>query len=134
MLTILFAFCFFHIFTILPVFLKSQWKLSEQFIGFLMALNGLIIVLIEMNIVYSLEGKRQNTTYIRSGVLLVGLGFSLLNIFPAQPWVAVMAITVTTFGEIMSMPFMNSFWISRHRKITAGNMQLFIQLHGAFHK
>lgn len=119
-LTVLYAFCFFHIFTILPVFFKTQWNLTEQFIGMLMALNGLIIVLIEMTIVYSLEGKRQHTTYIRSGVLLVGLGFSLVNIFPSQAWVAIIAITVITFGEIMSMPFMNSFWISRAQETNRG--------------
>src|SRR4051812_12150119 len=54
-LTILFAACFFQVFTILPVFYKTQWHFNEQFIGILMALNGIIIVLIEMILVYSLE-------------------------------------------------------------------------------
>jgi len=120
LLTVMYAFCFFHQFTILPVYFKSQWQLSEQFIGVLMALNGLIIVVIEMTLVYSLEGKRLLTTYIRTGVLMVGIGFALVNVLPAQPWAAVAAVTIISFGEIMSMPFMNSFWIGRTQENNRG--------------
>lgn len=111
--TILFASCFFNLFTILPVFYKTQWHLSEQFIGILMALNGLIIVGIEMILVYTLEGKRPLTTFIRTGVFLVGIGYAILNMLPPGAGIAVLCILIITFGEILSMPFMNSFWISR---------------------
>ena len=90
----------FHQFTILPVYFKSQWQLSEQFIRVLMALNGLIIVVIEMTLVYSLEGKRLFTTYIRTGVLMVGIGFALVNVLPAQPWATVAAVTIISFGRL----------------------------------
>jgi predicted MFS family arabinose efflux permease len=43
-LSTLFASCFFQLFTLQPVFFKSEWNLSEQFIGGLMAMNGLLIV------------------------------------------------------------------------------------------
>lgn len=85
-----------------------------------MALNGLIIVVIEMTLVYSLEGKRMLTTYIRTGVLLVGVGFAMVNILPAQPWAAIVAVIIISFGEIMSMPFMNSFWIGRTQESNRG--------------
>lgn len=116
-LTILFATCFFHLFTILPVFYKTAWQLNEQFIGILMALNGVIIVLIEMILIYKLEGKRPNTSFIQRGVIMVGIGYALINVLPASAWAAVLSMTVVTLGEIFSMPFMNSFWISR----TSGN-------------
>lgn len=112
-LTILFATCFFQLFTILPVFYKTQWLLDEQYIGLLMALNGLIIVFFEMILVYSLEGKKPLTSFIRVGVLLVGIGYALHSILPASGWAAAICITVMTLGEILSMPFMNSFWVSR---------------------
>jgi predicted MFS family arabinose efflux permease len=111
--TILFATCFFQLFTTLPVYYKQFLHLQEYFIGFLMALNGLIIALFEMVIVFRLEGKRQNLFYIRNGTVLVGISFLLLNIFPASAAAAIFCMVLVTFGEILSMPFMNSFWISR---------------------
>lgn len=118
--TILYAACFFQVFTILPVFYKTQWNLDEQFIGFLMALNGIIIVVIEMILVYSLEGTKPLTTFIRTGVFLVGTGYALVNILPASSWSAIINITIITIGEILSMPFMNSFWIKRTSKTNRG--------------
>jgi len=119
-LTTLFAACFFQSFTILPVFYKTQWHLNEQFIGILLALNGVIIVLIEMILVYSLEGTKPLTTFIRTGVLLVGLSYAMLNIVPASGWAAILSIVIITIGEILSMPFMNSFWIKRTTETNRG--------------
>ena len=112
-LTVLFAACFFQMFTMQPVFYKTEWHFSEQFIGLLMALNGIIIVVIEMILVYSIEGSKPLTVFIRTGVLLVGVGYALLNVLPSMAWVAILSVTVITIGEILSMPFMNSFWVSR---------------------
>jgi predicted MFS family arabinose efflux permease len=102
------------------VFYKTQWNLDEQFIGFLMALNGIIIVVIEMILVYSLEGTKPLTTFIRTGVFLVGTGYALVNILPSSAWSAIMSITIITIGEILSMPFMNSFWIKRAAETNRG--------------
>ncbi len=113
LLTILFATCFFQLFTIQPVFFKNEWKLTEQMIGLLMALNGLIIVVIEMIIVYSIEGKRPLTFFIRAGVFTVGLSYALFNILPGVAVSAFVCVAVMTLGEILAMPFMNTYWISR---------------------
>lgn len=113
-LQILFAICFFQLFPILPPFYQTQWNLSEPFIGFTMALNGLIIAFVEMVLVYKLEGRRPHLHYISVGVFLVGLSYVMLNI--ASVNVAALAIAstvVVTIGEMLSMPFMNSFWIKR---------------------
>ena len=112
-LTVLFATCFFHLFTILPVYYKTEWRFNEQFIGMLMALNGIIIVVIEMILIYKLEGKRPLTGFIQRGVILVGIGYALINVLPVAAWAAILSMTVITIGEIFSMPFMNSFWIGR---------------------
>lgn len=112
-LTIMFAACFFQLFSMEPLFYKTQWHLNEGFIGILMTLNGIIIVSIEMILVYSLEGTRPLTVFIRTGIFLVGIGFVILNVLPHVAWVAILSVAVVTIGEILSMPFMNSFWISR---------------------
>ena len=111
--TTLFAACFFQIFTNLPVYFKRHLHLSEPFIGLLMAINGLIIALVEMILVYKLEGRRRSMVYIATGVALVGLSFCVLNIPVYGTLIALTMIIMVTFGEILSMPFMNSYWITR---------------------
>jgi len=117
-LAILFASCFFQVFSMQPLFYKTQWHFSEQFIGSLMAVNGLLIVCFEMVIIHRLEGKRHQLQYIPIGVTLVGAGFVLLNFLPAAYYASFIVVIFITIGEIMAMPFMNSFWITR---TTAGN-------------
>ena len=46
-LSLLFAICFFQVFTTLPLYLKRELFLSEKQIGLTMALNGLLIALFE---------------------------------------------------------------------------------------
>jgi predicted MFS family arabinose efflux permease len=109
----MFACCFFQLFNNLPVFFKKDLHFSKPFIGLLMAANGVIIALVEMVMIYKLEGKRKHMTYISFGVSLVGLAFLLLTIPGPAVFIASAMIVIVTFGEILSMPFMNSYWISR---------------------
>lgn len=57
-LTILYGTCFFQLFSMQTLFYKIEWQLGERLIGGLMALNGIIVALIEMVIVHKLEGKK----------------------------------------------------------------------------
>lgn len=113
LLTVLFAFCFFQMFTILPVYYRTQLHLSERFIGALMAFNGLLIAFIEMVLVHNLEGKRPALWYIKYGVLLVGISYGVYNVFEGQYVIAVVSMLIITIGEMLSMPFMNTYWTSR---------------------
>ncbi len=115
---ILFATCFFQIFTMQPLYYKTQWQFSELFIGLLMGVNGLLIVMFEMVIIHNLEGKKHPLQYICAGVLMTGIGFVLLNFLPAAYYAAIIVLIFITIGEILAMPFMNSFWIMR---TTSGN-------------
>jgi predicted MFS family arabinose efflux permease len=113
-LVFLFALCFFQLFTTIPVFFKENFHLSVLFIGMIMALNGLIISLFEMITIFTLEGKRPSLHYISTGVLLVSVAFLLLNLPDVNYGViAVLAMLILTFGEILAMPFMNAYWIGR---------------------
>ncbi len=119
-LTVLLGYNIFHFVFIQPVFYETKWGFSVLFVGLLMALNGLIIVCFEMILVYSLEGTKPLTTFIRTGVLLIGLAYAMLNILPPAAWTAVLSMIVITLGEIFTMPFMNSFWISRTNETNRG--------------
>lgn len=111
--TVLFAACFFQLFTMQPVFYKTQWHFNEAFIGLLMSVNGLLIIAIEMVLIHKLEGTRHPLIFVAFGVLLMGVGFALSNLLPATGWAAFVIILFITCGEIMSIPFMNTFWLAR---------------------
>jgi predicted MFS family arabinose efflux permease len=115
-----FACCFFQVFTNLPVHFRNNLHFSEAFIGLLMAVNGILIALIEMVLVYKLEGKRNNLLYISTGVTMVGLGFILLQTTFMPALVCFAMIVLITLGEILAMPFMNSYWIGRAQPSNRG--------------
>ena len=120
LLTVFFASCFFQLFTNLSPFFFSELHFSKPLIGFLLAINGIIIAIVEMVLIYKLEGRRKNLDYIFIGILMVGIAFLMLNIPGMGPLLALCMITMVTFGEIFSMPFMNSFWISRTQPANRG--------------
>jgi predicted MFS family arabinose efflux permease len=120
-LQVVFAICFFQMFTILPVYYKTQLHLSETFIGITMAFNGLLIALVEMVIVFRLEGRRPHLHYIAIGVLLVGISYAMLTAsFVNAAVLALSSMFVVTVGEMFSMPFMNSYWIARTEQSNRG--------------
>ena len=119
-LSTLFAMCFFQFFVMQPVFYKLDWHFNERTIGFLMAFNGILIVVIEMVLVHYLEGKRNGLVYISSGILLGSICFVLLNLLPHTVFMATLLVVVITFSEMLSMPFMNAFWISRTKPYNRG--------------
>lgn len=118
--TVLFAFCFFQMFTLLPVFYKTKLLISEDEIGMLMAVNGLIIAFIEMFLVYNLERKNRPLKFISYGVWLVAISYLLFNLLQGRFMLALLSILIITAGEMLSMPFMNTYWISRSNDSNRG--------------
>ncbi len=120
LLTIMFSYSFFQLFTTVPVFYRVGLKLTEFQIGCVMAVNGLIIAIVEMVLVFKLEQKKKNLQFISVGVLLIALAFLTYNIVPGTLAVAVVSTLFITVGEMLSMPFMNSFMISRTNEHNRG--------------
>lgn len=104
--------CFFQMFSILPVYYKEQLGMNETMIGWILAMNGLIIVLIEMVLVYKLERRDRAVHYMMLGALLIGLAFLFLELAPLAI-VAFSSMIIITFGEMLLFPFMNNFWVKR---------------------
>lgn len=111
--------CFFQLFSILPVYYKERLQLNEATIGWLLALNGLIIAAIEMVLVYKLEKQRNGVVYMMTGAFLIGLSFLLLNT-GALLSVALTSVVVVTFGEMLLFPFVNNFWVNRSSEFNRG--------------
>lgn len=119
-LTMMFAYCFFQMFSTLPVFYRKVLHLREDAIGLIMAVNGILIALFEMVVVFRLEGKRNSLFYISIGTTLVAASFLLFNIMPGTFLLAYTSMLVITVGEIFSMPFMNTFWVTRTNAVNRG--------------
>lgn len=119
-LTVLFAFCFFQMFTILPVYLKTKLGVAEEEYGMLMAMNGLIIAIMEMVLVYKIERTKHSMHIIKYGVWLVGISFGIYNIINGNFLVAFFSILIITIGEMLSMPFMNTYWLNRSNDYNRG--------------
>jgi predicted MFS family arabinose efflux permease len=107
-------------FSLLPIFFKEQLHLSKPVIGLVLALNGLIIVVVEMVLVFKLEGRRSPVQYISTGTFLVGLSYLVLNLPLAGLSVALLAMIIITVGEMLMFPFINTFWVSRSNEFNRG--------------
>ena len=120
LLVLLFAFVFFQLFTTIPVYYRQSLHLSEEIIGATMAGNGILIALFEMVLVFRLEGRRHPLQLIPIGTLLVALSFVVFNLMPGALGVAIVSMILVTAGEMLSMPFMNTYWLSRSNDTNRG--------------
>ncbi len=113
LMTVLFGGMFFQTFSTMPVFYSQQLHLPPSFIGLVMAFNGLLIALFEMALVFKLEQRRSIIHYITTGTLLTGVAFVIFNIFPGRELLVMISTVILTLGEMLAMPFMNTYWVSR---------------------
>ncbi|WP_143310460.1 MDR family MFS transporter [Chitinophaga vietnamensis] len=114
------AICLFQFSSIVPLYFKDVLHMEEWSIGLNMSINGIMIALIEMVMVYRLEGTRSNLYFIARGALTVCIAYVLLALMPPLWLVAVIFMVTITFGEMFCLPFMNSFWISRSKDHNRG--------------
>ncbi len=113
-LQILFAICFFQLFTTIPLYFKEGLHINEFWIGIIMAMNGMLIVMFEMIIVFTLEGRRPYLRLMTYGTLIMAVSFFVLNIPLIHGFaIAVISTILVTVAEMVAMPFMNSYYISR---------------------
>ncbi len=121
LLTTVFATCFFLMFRVVPVFFKQVWHLDEALIGMVLGVNGVIIALFEMVMISKIENKRSPVFYIVTGVLIVGVAFAVLMLPKFLPIVvALLSVICFTFGEMFSIPFINTFVIKRSNEFNRG--------------
>ena len=127
---------FMQLFSIVPLFFKEAMHMSERTIGALMALNGILIVVFEMALVYSLEEqKRSKINLIITGVLLTAVSYGIL-ILPAGLLlsgliIALLFVVVGTFSEMLAIPFLLSFTVERSNPATRGQYLALYSMGGA---
>jgi predicted MFS family arabinose efflux permease len=115
-------------FSTVPNYFRDQLHLTEKYIGSIMALNGLLIVIIEMVLINYLEGKRHILIYISIGCLICAVAFLILLIPLPAKIISLVMILFMTLGEIISMPFMNTYWSFRSNDINRGQYAALITI------
>ncbi len=133
-LTIVGAVVFMQFFSSLPVFYKQVLHLDEHVIGLIMAYNGLLVFAFEMPLVYIAERRFHQLHCIMAGTLLYAISYVVLNV-PGWPLgIALVGMTALSFGEIMNMPFTNTYAISRATASNRGQyMGLFTMAFSSAH-
>ena len=137
----LYLLAFMQLFTIVPLFFKEILHLSERTIGLLMALNGLLVVAIEMALVYKVEEqKKSKIGLITRGVVFTAASYAVLAL-SAMPgphtWVwatlviALLYILLVTLSEMLVMPFLQSFTVERSSPATRGQYLALYAMGGA---
>lgn len=118
-LTMLNAIVFMQLLWTVPVFWKDGYHWSESQIGAVSALNGLLVFLVEMPLVFRLEGRRPQLDYVRMGLLMYIVAY-LAFVMPVSAAVAAMVFIIAiSFGEMFVMPFSSNYAYGR----SAGSRQ-----------
>ncbi|HVI49377.1 MAG TPA: MFS transporter [Chitinophaga sp.] len=114
------AICLFQFSSIVPLYMKEEIHLEEWAIGLNMSVNGILIAMVEMVMVFNLDGKRPNLVYVARGTVMICAAYILFCVLPPVWFVAALFMLIITFGEMFCLPFMNSFWISRSKEHNRG--------------
>jgi predicted MFS family arabinose efflux permease len=111
---------FFQMITLLPVYYKDVAGLTKRQIGGVLALNGLVIALSEMLLVYWLEYLGGFRRYLVGGTVLIGLSFVTLT-WGTSLSIIVVGMLLLTLGEMLLFPFINNFWVARSNEQNRGS-------------
>ncbi|MEM9023485.1 MAG: MFS transporter, partial [Bacteroidota bacterium] len=107
------GFAFMQFIAVMPVYYREVYLLQEDQIGLLITLNGVLICLLEMQLIRFVENAGYSIFRILFGsVLLMAASFVVLNLGYWGGWM-VISMVLLTFGEMLNFPFMNRFAMDR---------------------
>ncbi|MBK6933380.1 MAG: MFS transporter [Saprospirales bacterium] len=121
MLTVLNALVFMQFVWTVPVFFKDEYHWDEHTIGLVAALNGLIVFLVEMPLIFQIEGRRTRLQFVRFGIILYAAAYLAFLFPPGGLITALVFITAISFGEMFVMPFSSNFVFGYAEKGSAGS-------------
>lgn len=115
LLTMLNAAVFMQLIWIIPVFWKEYYGWSESLVGIMSAINGLVVFLVEMPLVFKIEKLRTPLSFVRTGLFLYAVSYWSI-LLPYDPLLMATLFTIViSFGEVFVMPFSSNFVFGRSR-------------------
>lgn len=123
---------FMQLFFTLPTYHNKHFGLTEDYTGFLMLLNGVIIVLLEMPIVSWIERKKiLHPKLFLISSFLMGISFVLL-LFDSFWEILIIHMIFITVGEMIAFPFTNTFAMNRAKKGYEGSYMAWYSMSFSF--
>lgn len=111
---------FFQILSTVPLFLKEEMEFNERMIGIFFAINGLLIFVLEMPLVYYVERIYSVFSVMIVGCFMIGIGFLFLPI-PAIGLIGpAFYMLLISVGEIINFPFISTMGMNRANDQNAG--------------
>ncbi|MFY0627470.1 MAG: MFS transporter [Reichenbachiella sp.] len=124
----IFSVIFVQYFSTIPVYYKSIRGLTEDEVGWLLSLNGIIIFLMEMPIIYALDKPIYSKfTIIVWGSILLSLSFIIL-FFQGWTGILVIGMLLATYAEILCFPFSNNYAMVRGGKGNEGRYMAYYSM------
>jgi predicted MFS family arabinose efflux permease len=120
MLVSIYGTLFFQLFASVPVYMSKDFGYSEDTIGYLLGLNGLMVVLLEMPIIYRIENKSSPSYWIAFGCMMMVIAYTLLSLGINSLVLCVIYTLFITLSEIFAMPFMMNYALSKPEKERQG--------------
>ncbi|MBK7128878.1 MAG: MFS transporter [Crocinitomicaceae bacterium] len=112
--------CFFQFFSSVPQYLDRVGHFDEDVIGWVLAVNGGLVALIELPLMLVLESQKKIFRLITYGAISIPIAFIILYFSQANLIFVLLYTVIITFGEIFAMPFMMNFTLSRPAKEKQG--------------
>ena len=99
---------FVQYFSVMPLYYEKAHFLSEDLIGWLLFINGAVIVVFEMPLINWLERKQISKTMATFwGIVFLALSFIVLNL-TSWSGILIVAMLLMTIGEMIGSPFSNA--------------------------
>jgi predicted MFS family arabinose efflux permease len=115
----LYAVTFFQMISTFPLYYKHDYRLNEEQIGWLMALNGIGVALVEMFLITYIRNRWTQFNFITVGICLLIIGYTLYISFHGI-WVLVAVMVLFTMSEMLVMPFMATYSMDRGQSKSLG--------------
>jgi len=111
--TFLFSMLFVQYFSAMPVYYKTEHLLSEDNVGWILSLNGFLIFLTEMPIIFGLDKPEYSKfKIIVLGSILLAASYGVL-LLTSWSGVLVIGMIMATLAEMLCFPFTNTIALSR---------------------
>lgn len=125
-LTFLMGLIFTQLFTTYPLYFREIYLFPENYIGYLMAINTVIIVLFEMILLNALK-KQPNFYLVGIGALLLGGGMAMMPLGRGFLF-AGLTVAVWTMGEMLFMPALTTEIANHSDDSARGSYMGFVSL------
>ena len=111
---------FFQILFSVPVYFKEVVGLEENIIGYFFTVNGILVFLLEMPIVYIIEQKNNYFKPMVAGAVLIAIAYASLSIF-SIPLIAIGVYSLlVAVGEVINFPLIPSLSMRRADEASKG--------------